>query len=199
MPLSACHFLCRGARAFGVLVVFAAMVACFDARAGAPDAAPVPDVTEVAGPQTEGAITDAQITGPPLRLTSDRTQVLTLPRPAGSVMVGNPKHLGALVENPLTLVLVPREPGSSFLTVLGPQRDVILARHVIVGTPKSQYLRVRQNCAGGGSDCQALTTYYCPDMCHPIVPDVEGETGGAGPGAENSGIADIVIPEMGDI
>jgi hypothetical protein len=174
------------ALALAVLASLAALALPPTARAGAPppEAASVPGVAEV--------------TDPPIRLTSDKTEILRLPAPAGSVMVGNPKHLGALVENATTLILVPREPGSSFLTVLGAGGQTLVARHVIVGAPKSRYLRVRQNCAGDAANCQAMTTYYCPDMCHPIVPDLEGETS-TGPGATSDGAADIVIPELGDM
>lgn len=168
----------------GVLALAALVSLALPHQAQAESPAPVADVTDV---------TDA-----PIRLTSDKTEILRLPAPAGSVMVGNPKHLGALVDSPTTLVLVPREPGSSFLTVLDGSGQTLVARHVIVGGPKSRYLRVRQNCAGDASNCQAMTTYYCPDMCHPIVADVEGATS-AGPGATNEGSANIIIPELEDL
>lgn len=126
-----------------------------------------------------------ETTDPPLRLTMDRSEILRLPAPAGSVLVGNPEHVGALVDSARTIVLVPRAPGASFLTVLGADGSIIVQRHVIVAAPRERYVRIRRSCAAssGDQDCKEMRAYYCPDMCHEIgvVESSSGASSG-GPG-----------------
>ena len=63
---------------------------------------------------------------------------------------------------------VPRQPGATSLTLLNGENKVIMQRHVIVASPKEQYIRVRRSCINGGNDCAPTRVYYCPDMCHEV-------------------------------
>lgn len=125
-----------------------------------------------------------------LRLTPDKSEIVTLDRAAKSLIVGNPIHLNVLMDSATRLILVPREPGATYFSVLDNDGNVIMQRHVIVDAPTDKYIRVRRSCNFGSSGCDPTSIYYCPDMCHPIgIMHQEGSagsggsTGGAGSGA----------------
>lgn len=108
-------------------------------------------------------------THPPIRLTPDKSELIRLDEKAGSVIIGNPNHVSVLAESGETLVLVPKQAGATYVTVLNLEQQVIMSRHIIVASPQKKYVRIRKSCAGGGDNCQPLSVYYCPDMCHEIV------------------------------
>lgn len=125
------------------------------------------------------------ITHPPLRMTPDKSTIIELNEAAGSIIVGNPAHLNIMADSATRLIAVPRAQGASFFTVLGKEGNVIMQRHVIVGStagPDNKYMRVRRVCAGGSANCQQTSVYYCPDMCHEI--SVEQTGSGSGNSAE---------------
>lgn len=111
-------------------------------------------------------------------LTPDRSELVRLEQEATSIIIGNPLHLSVLADNSKTLVLVPKRPGSTFITVLDKDSNVIMQRHVIVAAPKDkQYIRVRKACAMSDDEkCQSTDVYYCPDTCHSIGIAEEGDT-----------------------
>lgn len=120
-------------------------------------------------PVTQGAATaDMATTHPMLRLTPDKSELVRLDRNAISVVVGNPAHLSVLLDTPNTLVLVPRAAGATHFTVLDAAGEVVMQRHVVVASPKKNYVRVRRSCANGGEGCRATSVYFCPDICHEI-------------------------------
>ena len=60
-----------------------------------------------------------------------------------------------------------------------------MQRHVIVGSPKQKYVRIRKSCSGNQKDCQPTQVYYCPDMCHKVniaMEDSKSESSGDGAG-----------------
>lgn len=107
-------------------------------------------------------------THPTLNLTPDKSELVRLDQDAGSIVVGNPDHLGVLMDNRRLLILVPRLAGATYMTVLDSKGKVIMQRHIIVGSPKSDYIRIRRSCAGEAKGCQPTSVYYCPGMCHPV-------------------------------
>lgn len=116
----------------------------------------------------EGVIATPRFTDyPDLRLTSDKPVVLKLDADAANIIVGNTDHVGVLPDNPRNLVLIPRQPGSTFLQVMDSEGQTIMQRHIIVGVakPKENYVRVRRSCRGD-EDCEQYSMYYCPGMCH---------------------------------
>lgn len=113
-------------------------------------------------------VAGAEETHPPVRLTPDRTEMVHLDDDANSIIVGNPAHVNVLMNNSRTLLLAPREPGATQLTVLNASGKVIMQRHVIVSGPKENYVRIRRTCLNGASNCQPTTVYYCPDICHNV-------------------------------
>lgn len=105
-----------------------------------------------------------------LKLTPDKSELVRLKGDAASVIVGNPAHLSVLAESSKLLVFIPRQPGATYVTVLGQDGSVLMQRHVIVASPKEKYIRIRSTCAGSEDEsCQATQVYYCPDMCHAIA------------------------------
>lgn len=112
-------------------------------------------------------------THPPLRLTPDKSEIIRLDKKAGSIIIGNPNHVNFLPDSATRLIAVPRAPGASFITILDENGDVLMQRHVIVGSPKEKYVRIRRTCTD--DDCQPTSVYFCPDMCHEIMMSSESE------------------------
>lgn len=106
---------------------------------------------------------------PILRLTQDKSEMITLKQEAASVVVGNPNHISVLLDTPNTLVIVPRAAGASHFSVTGKDGSIIMQRHVIVGAPKEKYVRIRRSCNAGQGNCEEMSTYFCPDTCHEVV------------------------------
>jgi len=115
-------------------------------------------------------------THPNLNLTPDKSELVRLDQDAGSIIVGNPDHLGVLMDNRRLLILVPRVPGATYLTVLNRDGEVIMQRPVIVASPKQNYVRIRRSCAAGDGDCTPTSVYFCPGMCHPVGVASAGQT-----------------------
>lgn len=116
----------------------------------------------------EYTVAPGEETHPPVRLTPDRTEMVSLDEDAGSIIIGNPAHVNILLSNSRTLLLAPRQPGATQFTILNAKGKVVMRRHVIVSGPKENYVRIRRTCAGAGSGCQPTSVYYCPDICHDV-------------------------------
>lgn len=152
------------------------------APALAQDAAPaakdlMPPVTEQTTGETLASLDNE--THPPLKLTPDKSQLIRLDKEAASVVVGSPAHLTVLLDTPTLAVAVPRSPGATYMSVLDKDGNVIMQRHVIVASPKENYVRVRRSCANAGNSrtpCQPTSVYFCPDMCHEIQAGTETRT-----------------------
>jgi len=142
---------------------------------GAPDA--VVDILPVKTLKGDTAMPDkSESTHPTIHMTPDKSELVRLKRSAGSIIVGNPAHVNVIADTSQTLVLVPRIPGATYFTVLDNNGDVIMQRHIIVASPKENYVRVRRSCNGeSGDGCQNTSVFYCPDMCHEIMISGEGE------------------------
>lgn len=125
------------------------------------------DMPSVSDDKSQGDFTG---TYPNLRMTQDKSEMIKLNQEAASVIVGNPNHISVLLDTPDTLVVVPRAAGASHFTVMGKDGTILMQRHVIVGAPKEKYVRIRRSCnaATGGANCQAMSTYFCPDSCHEV-------------------------------
>lgn len=147
----------------------AAAAPAIDVTTGAADAPAfqglIPPAAAVSYGGDKPAGTD---THPTLNLTPDKSELVRLDQDAGSIVVGNPDHLGVLMDNRRLLILVPRQAGATYMTVLDSNGKVIMQRHIIVGSPKSDYIRIRRSCAGEAKGCQPTSVYYCPGMCHPV-------------------------------
>lgn len=124
-------------------------------------------------------------THPTLKLTPDKSELVRLDREAASVMVGNPTQIAVMLDSPRLAVVIPRAPGATYFTVLDKDGNVIMQRHVIVASPKKNYVRVRRSCAnaGQGTDCQPTSVYFCPDMCHEVSTAAGGDDQNASSGS----------------
>lgn len=132
---------------------------------GAPELPAIPSdsTLENAGP------TDAE-EAPPLRISSDKPEVIKLDRDAVNVLVGSDETLRAVPDTNRTIVLIPKKPGATYFRAIDADGKVIMQRHVIVGSTEknSKYIRIRRACAGDDTKCKEFSVYYCPDMCHEV-------------------------------
>ncbi len=108
------------------------------------------------------------VTDPALRLTPDKSELIRLDAPAGSVIIGNPLHINIIADSSTTLVVVPRLPGATHFTILGKDGQVLMQRHVIIASPKKDYIRIKRVCSEDSKKCQNTSVLYCPNMCHEI-------------------------------
>jgi len=106
-------------------------------------------------------------THPPLRLTPDRSEILTMDENVGRVVIGNETHLNILMDTTKRLVIVPRIPGATYFTILGENGKILMQRYAIIAAPEEKYVRIRQPCQGEDR-CMPIRMFYCPDMCHEI-------------------------------
>ncbi len=121
---------------------------------------PTAKVTEVE--EVEGT------THAPVRITPDKSELIRLDTDIASVIIGNPLHVNVIADSSRTLVIVPRSPGATHFTVLGKKGDIIMQRHVIVASPKKDYVRIKRVCREDSEGCLNTSVFYCPDMCHEI-------------------------------
>jgi hypothetical protein len=158
---------------FGALVLAMAFSASSAyAQEAADGASPPPvDIIPASSMEKTGAsYDDSSHTHPPIKLTPDKSELLRLDQPAGSIIIGNPNHLSILADTSQILVLIPRVPGATHFTILDREGNVMMQRHAIIASPQEKYIRVRNSCAGAGdAACETTQVFYCPDMCHKIA------------------------------
>lgn len=120
--------------------------------------------------------------GEPIKLTSEGPAVIKLDKDAASIIIGNPAHATAVLENPRLIMLMPQQPGATKLMALDHDGKAILNRHVLVGGGKSKYLRINRVCATATAGaCKPVSVYYCPDRCYEtVVPEEGAETAATG-------------------
>lgn len=164
---------------FSALFIFSIST---DAHAGA----------DVAITHAGGDVAEQITTHDTIELTMDKSELIRLDREAASIIVGNPNHVNVLAETSKLLVIVPRAPGATHISVLDRDSNLIMQRHIIVAAPKEKYVRIRRSCAGSDDEgCLNTQTYYCPDSCHEIAPVLQESSDGAdaaaGAAAESGG------------
>src|SRR5688500_627500 len=120
-------------------------------------------------------------THPSITLTPDKSELIRLDQDASSIIVGNPAHLGVLMDNRRLLILIPRQPGATYMTVLDSKGRVIMQRHVLVAVPGADYVRIRRSCSATAQGCQPTSVYYCPGMCHEVGIITETDSGDIAP------------------
>jgi len=160
-------------------LILASALFCAPANAQPPANAPSADLmppTSGSAAVTPGTDLDSE-THPPLNLTPDKSELVRLDREAASVVVGNPGKITVMLDTPKLAVIIPRGPGATYFTVLDKDSNVIMQRHVIVASPKKNYVRVRRSCgnAAQGTACTPTSVYYCPDMCHEVGSAGDGD------------------------
>ena len=112
----------------------------------------------------------------PLRLALDKPEIVRLDRDAVNVIVGSNENLRVVPDTNKTLLLIAKKPGSTYFRALDVDGKVIMQRHVLIGSPSKNYIRIRRACANGQQGCKQYSVYYCPDMCHEVnvVQDASG-------------------------
>lgn len=111
-----------------------------------------------------------------IRITPDSSKIVHLDQDAASVIVNNPRNIGVALDNPRLLVIMPKQPGTTFFTVLNASGKTIMERRVIVTGTQKKYIRVRRMCGNNSDGCAPSSYYYCPDGCYEVNPvaPVEG-------------------------
>lgn len=105
--------------------------------------------------------------GEPIRMTPEGPAVIQLDDDAASLIVGNPQHATAILENPRQIILIPQQPGATKIMALDHAGKAILSRHVLVGGGKAGFIRINRSCANStAAGCQPVAMYYCPDRCY---------------------------------
>lgn len=165
---------------FRQLPLLACAVLALSASARAQDAATAEPPEGLFPPQAaanapEYDFSPGMDTHPVIRLTPEKSEIISLDTDIKSLIVGNPLHLNVIMDTTKRLVLVPRSPGATSFTALDENGKVIMQRHVIVNGPDEKYVRVRRSCSAaatsglGAVNCQDMSMYYCPDgLCHPV-------------------------------
>lgn len=159
-------------------MLFAALASCLCSAAVRTAAAQ--DFPPQAITPVEANVPFTEETHPPLRLTPDQSQIITLNDEVGRVIVGNEIHLNVMMDAGKRIVVVPRVPGATFFTILGRDGKVLMQRYAIVASPKEKYIRIRQACAAQDG-CMPVRMFYCPGMCHEMA--IVGAGGVASSGA----------------
>ncbi|MFK7838888.1 MAG: pilus assembly protein N-terminal domain-containing protein [Bdellovibrionales bacterium] len=132
-------------------------------------AEPPIDIIPTQSKQTEAnQYNDAFDTHPPLKLSPDRSELIRLEKDAGSIIIGNPENVSVLADSARTLVVVPQIPGATHITILDKQDNILMQRHIIIGSPKKKYVRIRKSCNAEIEGCEPTQIYYCPDTCHKV-------------------------------
>ena len=121
-------------------------------------------------------------THPPLRLTPDRSEIITLDENVDRVIIGSDVNINVLLDSSRRIIVVPRAPGATHFTLLGQGGRVIMQRYAIVANPKEKYIRIRETCMED-TECEPVRMYYCPGMCHEI--SIQGPSSGNSSGASS--------------
>ncbi len=129
--------------------------------------------TPITSSSSERAVTEAE--AEPIRIALDSSKIIHLEQDAASVIVNNPRNIGVALDNPRLLVLMPKQPGTTFFTILDASGKTILERRVIVTGTQKKYIRVRRMCGTGNDSCVPSSYYYCPDGCYEVNPVAPAE------------------------
>lgn len=105
--------------------------------------------------------------GAPITMGPGGPSVIKLSQDAASIIVGNPAHATAVLENPRLIVLMPQQPGATQVMALDRGGKMILNRQVLVGGGSNKGIRINRACrVGRTAECQPVAMYYCPDRCY---------------------------------
>jgi hypothetical protein len=100
-----------------------------------------------------------------MRIVIDEAEILTLTRPAASIIIGNPSVAGVSVENPTTLVVTGRSYGLTNLMVLDGHGRAIFSGDVVVADRSNGVLTLVRGNQNG------QRTFVCAPRCTPM-PDI---------------------------
>lgn len=158
----------------------------------------VPDIPSDSSSTTATINADAAEEAP-LRISSDKPEVIQLDRDAVNVLVGSDETLRAVPDTNRTIVLIPKKPGATYFKAIDADGKVIMQRHVIVGAVEkgNKYIRIRRACANDDAKCKEFSVYYCPDMCHEVNV-VQGNNGVNSGNNRTPDVAPSTAPSEGD-
>lgn len=106
-----------------------------------------------------------------IAVSPDKPEIVKLDVDAASIIVGSPKYASVTLDNPRTMLVIPRAEGATSLTVLNSDGEIVMEKSIIVGGPKEKYVRIRRACPENLGGCMSSQTFYCPDGCSDISLD----------------------------
>lgn len=122
---------------------------------------------------------------PPIEVGVGRAALLTLAKPARSVVVGNPEIADVSVEGPSQIVVFGRSPGGTTLTVLGSGKSVLLSADVVVLPGGGSGVTVTYGTGKSVERGGTTVTYACGVTCARTLP-ATATPGGAAPAAKTA-------------
>lgn len=119
-------------------------------------------------PKLEALPANALDDSAPIQMGPGGPSIVQLDQDAASIIVGNPTHATAVLENPRLIVLMPQQPGATQVMALDRSGKTILNRQVLVGGGSSKGIRINRACSvsRNAANCQPVAMYYCPDRCY---------------------------------
>lgn len=103
-----------------------------------------------------------------IRVSMGQSRTITLNEDAASIIVANPAHATVYLDNPRTLIVMPRAAGATNFVVMDRNGKAILDQPIVVNdSDNNKYVRVTRIC-GSTPNCQPSSTYFCPDNCVPV-------------------------------
>lgn len=138
-----------------------------------------------------------------IKLSPTKAEILRLPRDAGTVIVGNPSYVSALLDSPKLVVLVPQQVGSTSLTILDQEGNVLIDQDILISPYETGQVKIKRGCLAGAA-CPSDEYYQCAENCVLVqaMPVTSSGSSGAGalvaPATEiSSGINGIPADEAG--
>jgi hypothetical protein len=94
-------------------------------------------------------------------VTYDQSQLLTLPRPAAEIIIGNPLIADVSVQSGNLLVVTGKSFGITNIIILDAKRDVIFEKRLLVKREEARVLNLQRG--------TLRQTYNCTPQCNPTV------------------------------
>lgn len=94
-------------------------------------------------------------------VTYDQSQLLTLPRPASEIIIGNPVIADISVQSGNVLVITGKSFGITNMIVLDANREIIFDKRLLVKREEARVLNLQRG--------TLRQTYNCTPQCNPTV------------------------------
>ncbi|MDE1153536.1 MAG: pilus assembly protein N-terminal domain-containing protein [Micavibrio sp.] len=139
---------------------------------GSDDISPATKSGADSGVKNANKLEDAKVDSDGIiRVSPGSAKVVRLDQDAVSVIVTNSAHAGVILDSPRLLVVMPRTPGATTMTVLNAKGETIVAKTIVVAAQaKEKYVRIRRMCSGADANCQPSAYFFCPDGCYEVLP-----------------------------
>ena len=114
-----------------------------------------------AAPNISNAASEAAGNQKSVVVTVDQAKVYRIPRPAATIIVGNPAIVDAAIEDEQTLVLTGRSFGVTNLIVLDAEGSAVVDQPVVVRGSETNTVRIYRR--------DSRETFACAPVCEPTL------------------------------